>query len=233
MSYRTSESAGYAIQPSEPACGPARDVRIRRTRDGFAAETGRSMLPIRDALRESPVQPRFTPLLVVCLLHLAVPGTSRAQSSAPCWRGCDVLVGAGTTYYDFSWTNGLVLPVTLEVDQSRWELGAFRFASSQRAPTSARPPTRAANPYWGVTAMRRWQVLHRGRARLYLGFGANYRSELDYLEPSRWNFAYVIAARHDVDRKGLVVELAVRHWSDAWIRRPNRGQDLLTLSVGF
>jgi hypothetical protein len=35
--------------------------------------------------------------------------------------------------------------------------------------------------------MRRWQVPHRSRGRLYLGFGANYRSEIDYLETTRWN----------------------------------------------
>jgi len=171
----------------------------------------------------------------VCLsvLEACAPGAARAEPAAACGRGCGLLVGVGTIFYDFSWTHGLVLPVTLELDQSRWELGVFRFANSQRAPARALPTTHAANPYWGFTAMRRWQVLHRGRARLYLGFGANYRSELDYLEATRWNFAYVIAGRYDLRRQGHVLELSIRHWSDAWIRPPNRGQDLVTLSVGF
>lgn len=150
----------------------------------------------------------------------------------PCGN-CDVLVGAGSTFSTFAWTGGLVLPLTLELDQSRWEAGAFRFATAQRAPVFALPTRRAANPYWGFSAMRRWQILHRGRTRLYMGFGANYRTELDYLEATRWNFAYLIGLRYDLDREGRVVELGVRHWSDAWIRPPNRGQNLVAVSFGF
>ena len=81
--------------------------------------------------------------------------------------------------------------------------------------------------------MRRWQVLHRQRGRLYLGVGANYRTEIDYLESTNWNFAYVLAARFDLGKHGSLVELGVRHWSDAWIRSGNRGQNLITLSFAF
>jgi Lipid A 3-O-deacylase (PagL) len=173
---------------------------------------------------------------LICLATLAAcsPHVSRAALSlAPC-ASCDVLLGVGTTFRTFAWTDGLVLPITLELDESRWELGAFRFATAQRAPVFALPSTtRAANPYWGFNALRRWQVLHRGRGRLYLGFGANYRTELDYLEATRWNFAYLVAVRFDLDRRHQLLELGVRHWSDAWIRPPNRGQNLITLSFGF
>lgn len=145
-----------------------------------------------------------------------------------------MLVGAGTAFSTWAWTGGVVLSATLELDDSRWELGAFRFATSQRAPARALPEvTRAADPYWGFTAMRRWQVLHRNASRFYLGFGANYRTELDYLEATRWNFAYLIAVRFDLGRHDRMLELGVRHWSDAWIRPPNRGQNFLTLSYGF
>jgi hypothetical protein len=151
----------------------------------------------------------------------------------PCGQ-CNLLVGVGTTYFDFGLTHGLVLPITLELDQSRWELGAFRFANDQKLDKLHGPiDGRAADPYWGFTAMRRWQVLHRGWGRIYLGFGANYRNETDYLEVSRWNFAYLIAARFDVGVHGTALELGFRHWSDAWIRRPNRGQDFATVSVVF
>lgn len=174
-------------------------------------------------------------LALVCLAMLAT-GTARpslAASLAPC-PGCELLIGVGTTFSatfsPFEWTDGLVLPVMLELDGSRWEFGAYRFASAQRAP--ALPATaRAANPYWGFTAMRRWAVWHRRRTRLYLGFGANYRSELDYLEATRWNFAYLVGVR--LDFEGRELELGVRHWSDAWIRPPNRGENFLTLSFGF
>jgi len=57
--------------------------------------------------------------------------------------------------------------------------------------------------------------------------------ETDYLESTRWNFAYRVAARVDLDSHGRLLELGIHHWSDAWIRQPNRGQDFLTLSFGF
>jgi hypothetical protein len=171
----------------------------------------------------------------ICLTSLAVctAGSCRADGVlAPC-GSCQVLIGAGTTFRTWAWTDGLVLDVTLELDESRWELGVFRFATTQRAEANAAPGTVAANPYWGFTGMRRWQVLHRRRAKLYVGFGANYRSEIDYLESTRWNFAYLVAVRLDLDAHDGALELGVRHWSDAWIRQPNRGQNLLTLSFTF
>jgi len=149
-------------------------------------------------------------------------------------QSCDVLIGMGTTFRPYAWTGGLVLAVTRELADSRWELGTFRFATAQHVPVSALPATdRAADPYWGFTAMRRWQVLHRGWGKLYLGFGVNYRGEVDYLEATRWNFAYLVAVRFDLDRHDRALELDVRHWSDAWIRPPNRGQNFVTLSFGF
>lgn len=160
-----------------------------------------------------------------------LPHSARGESLwTPCAH-CLLLIGVGTTYYDFNWTRGLVLPLTLELDDSRWELGAFRFQTQQHSPGAEHIVY--AHPYWGFTAMRRWQVLHRGWGRLYLGFGANYRTELDYLEPTHWNFAYLIAVRFSVGRHDSSFELGVRHWSDAWIKKPNRGQDLVTLSYAF
>ena len=157
------------------------------------------------------------------------PVTTRAEDLVELCPRCNVLVGVGATYRLFGWTDGVVVPLTLELDESRWELGAFRMVNAQRYLGN----DRATNPYWGFTAMRRWQVLHRSRGRLYLGFGANYRSETDYLETTRWNFAYLVAARFDLDSHGRLLELGIRHWSNFWIRQPNRGQDFLTLSFGF
>jgi hypothetical protein len=172
------------------------------------------------------------PLSCLTVLTVCIPNTSFAGGSW--YEHSDVLIGAGTTFRTWAWTDGLVLSLTLELDDSRWAVSAFRFATAQRAPVSALPGTpHAADPYWGFTAMRRWQVLHRGSARLYLGFGANYRTEVDYLESTRWNFAYVISARVDLDTHGRALELGFHHWSDAWIRPPNRGENLLVLSFTF
>jgi Lipid A 3-O-deacylase (PagL) len=174
-------------------------------------------------------------ICVSALVAFESRGARAYGSLAPCAH-CDVLVGLGTTFDTtfnfFAWTDGVVVPVTLELDDSRWELGAFRMTNSQRFARGP-VPRYATNPYWGFTAMRRWQVLHRSRDRLYLGFGANYRSEVDYLETTHWNFAYMVAARIDLDSRGRVLELSIRHWSNAWIRQPNRGQNFVTLSFGF
>lgn len=148
---------------------------------------------------------------------------------------CDLLVGIGTTYKFWSWTDGLVVPLTLELDDSRWELGAFRFTTGQylKEPTLLPLSTFAANPSWGFTAMRRWQVLRRDWGRLYLGFGANYRTETDFLESTYWNFAYLLGARFPFGRSRAFLELDVRHWSNAWFRLPNRGENLVTVSFSY
>ena len=170
---------------------------------------------------------------LICLAAFAVCAPQVAAAGALCSH-CDVLIGVGTTFSPWAWTGGVVFPITLELQNSRWELGAFRFATGQRTRAGALPPeTDAANPYWGFTVMRRWQLLHRGRTKFYFGFGANYRTEVDYLESTHWNFAFLVAARLDLDAHGHALEIAVRHWSDAWIRPPNRGQNLVTLSFAF
>ncbi len=172
-------------------------------------------------------------LICVAALGVCAPGACHAEDLLTPCEHCDLLIGVGTTFRNFDWTGGFVVPVTLEFQDSRWELGAFRFTTAQRLGNAPLVEYRAANPYWGFTAMRRWQVLHRRWGKFYLGFGGNYRTEIDNLEATRWNFAYVAAARFDLGAHNRMLELAIRHWSDAWIRPPNRGQNLLTLSFGF
>jgi Lipid A 3-O-deacylase (PagL) len=173
-------------------------------------------------------------LICVTMLGICATGTCYAGGLlAPC-EHCDVLIGVGTTFGAAGWTHGFVVPITLELEDSRWELGAFRFATAEEARGRNPPPSgRATNPYWGFTAMRRWQVLHRRWGRIYLGFGANYRTEIDYLEATRWNFAWLAAVRFDLGTHHKVLELGLRHWSDAWISAPNRGENFLALSLGF
>jgi Lipid A 3-O-deacylase (PagL) len=188
----------------------------------------------------------FAGAALVALLALpgaaAVPRSAAADDAGAAdgnhltpWNPCDhcnLLLGIGATYQLWGWSDGFVLPMTLELDDSRWEVGAFRFARTQLI-TGRTQDVTAANPYWGFTAMRRWQFLHRPWGRLYFGFGANYRTETDYVESTRLNFAYLIAARFGLGDHGSLVELGIRHWSNAWIKEPNRGQDFVTLSVSF
>jgi len=152
----------------------------------------------------------------------------------PCPK-CQLLVGAGATYQFWGWSRGLVLPITLELDESRWELGAFRVASRQIAIGHGYPPPdyTSAAPFWGFSAMRRWQFLHRSRFRLYAGAGGSYKTEIDTLDATRLNFSYMLAARFDLGAGGSLFEIATRHWSNAYIKRPNIGENFLTLSFSY
>jgi hypothetical protein len=150
---------------------------------------------------------------------------------SPC--SCQFLVGAGTTFRYWGWTEGLVIPISFQFDDSHWEIDATRFATAQVFDEENYPSSvHSAEPYWGFTVLHRWQLLHIAWSRLYVGVGANYRTETDYLVNSKWNFAFLVAERFDLPH-GMVLELALNHWSDAWIRQPDRGQNLVTVSVGF
>jgi hypothetical protein len=153
---------------------------------------------------------------------------------APCPK-CKLLVGAGQTYEFWGWSDGIVLPVTLELDESRWELGAFRVATRQIAIGHGYPPPdyTSSAPFWGYSAMRRWQFLHRSWLRLYAGVGGSYKDEIDTLDATRWNFSYLLAARFDLGASGSLFEIAARHWSNAYIKEPNIGENFLTLSFSY
>jgi hypothetical protein len=149
----------------------------------------------------------------------------------PC-EHCRIWVGIGATFRSLSWTDGLVVPLTFELADGRWELAMFRMVRPQRE--QGAPEGVAAPRYWGFTAMHRWQILHRGSEKLYVGFGANYVTQENYVNSSLWSFAYLIGLRFDLDGgRGPLLEFTVRHWSNAWLKRPNRGQNFFTLSVSF
>ena len=150
----------------------------------------------------------------------------------PCPR-CNLLLGAGTTYQFLAFSDGLVLPITLEIDQSRWEIGAFRVATRQVGARNGYPPFTSSEPFWGFSGMRRWQFLHRSFVRFYAGFGGSYKKEIDILDSTRLNFAYLLAVRFDLNKSGTLLELSARHWSNAYIKRPNTGENFLTLSFSY
>jgi hypothetical protein len=189
----------------------------------------------------APLRSRDLLLSLIVLVSACLgPRLARADDAPPYswtpWNpcpGCDLLVGVGTTFNFWNWTDGLVLPVTLEIDDGRWEVGAFRIATAQYLKEEPQFPAslRSSNPEWGFDAMRRWQLLHRSWGKLYFGFGGNYKTENDWLD-SRWNFAYMIGARFEVGG-GSILELSVRHWSNAWFRSPNRGENFVMLSFGL
>jgi hypothetical protein len=184
-------------------------------------------------------------LLALCCVFGACPARAdnvTAQTAtenefnpfSPCPK-CKLLIGAGQTYQFWGWSDGIVLPVTLELDESRWELGAFRVATRQIAIGHGYPPPdyTSAAPFWGFSAMRRWQFLHRSWLRLYAGIGGSYKTEIDTLDATRLNFSYLLAARFDLGASGSLFEIAARHWSNAYLKEPNIGENFLTLSFSY
>jgi hypothetical protein len=87
-----------------------------------------------------------------------------------------------------------------------------------------------ANPYWGGSLSRRWQIASFGPCRAFFGFGVAYKSESDALSVTRWDFASQFGLRWSAPRGRSTVELAMRHWSNAGIQLPNHGQDFVTLT---
>lgn len=166
-------------------------------------------------------------LLLVIGVTLA-PTIANAQSIC---ASCEAQVGLGATYHFWGPTGGLVFAATMNWDESRYELGVFRVARAQVLRDGAyREGCLMADPYWGVSLSRRWQLFQRGPVKGFVGFGLALRTESDQLSATRWDFASQLGLRFRIPGQLAVAELTVRHWSNAGIRLPNHGQDLVTLT---
>jgi hypothetical protein len=53
------------------------------------------------------------------------------------------------------------------------------------------------------------------------------------LDATRFNLSYLVAARFDLGAGGSLFEIAARHWSNAYIKEPNMGENFLTLSFSY
>jgi hypothetical protein len=169
-------------------------------------------------------------------LALIVLAASNAHAvDAPFICGdCQLQIGVGGTYHFWSSTGGLVVPVTLDLDHNRYELGLFRMANRQSFYDSHIHAQReTAEPYWGFSASRRWQLIGRPSWKLFFGFGASYKTEADELSASRLNFASQLGLRVALNGQASFVELCIRHWSNAGLKLPNRGQDFATVTFVF
>ncbi len=195
--------------------------------------TAQALAAVKRCLRKtwmvqrSPALTRLGFLLVLACTSLM----ARSASADPICASCEIQMGLGGTYHFWGSTDGVVLPLTVSWSENRYEIGIFRMASRQtltRIGTSSQQVT--ADPYWGVSASRRWVLLDRGPARAFFGFGLAYRTESDLLSATRWDFASQLGVRVRLPRNGFAVEFAMRHWSNGGIRLPNHGQDFATLT---
>jgi hypothetical protein len=84
-----------------------------------------------------------------------------------------------------------------------------------------------------VTSWRHWSLIDRSGLELFVGGGGAYKTETDELNGSRLNFAEQFGWRTPPDENGGRVEFAIRHTSNAGLKKPNKGQDFLTLAYVF
>jgi hypothetical protein len=146
---------------------------------------------------------------------------------------CEFHVGVGGTYHSFENTGGVVIPMTVTWDRSRWELGVFHFGEQTSSDNAEQEERVVARPYWGASLSRRFAFFERGPLRAIFGFGVSYRTEQDVLSATHWNFSSQIGLRFKVPQFPAAFELSTRHWSNGGVRTPNRGQDFTILSVRF
>ena len=117
-------------------------------------------------------------------------------------------------------------------DQDHYELAAFRFLTAQ-----TRIGETLARPNWAFELSRRWRLnwslIDRSGLQLFFGGGGAYKTETDELNGSRLNFAEQLGWRFPRQENGGRVEFAIRHISNAGLKKPNKGQDFLTVAYVF
>jgi hypothetical protein len=141
-------------------------------------------------------------------------------------------LGVGTTYqYDGSKGTNLGV-VTWTSGEDHYEVAAFRFLTAQ-----TRRGDPLAEPNWIFEASRRWRLhwklIEHSGFDLFFGFGAAYKTKTDDLNGSNWNFAEQLGWRFPQQANGGRVEFALRHVSNAGLKKPNKGEDFLTFAYVF
>ncbi len=146
---------------------------------------------------------------------------------------CEFHLGVGGTYHSFENTGGVVIPMTVSWDRSRWEFGIFHFGEQTSEDNDDNAERVVARPYWGASLSRRFAFFERGPLRAVFGFGISYRTEQDVLSATHWNFSSQLGLRFQAPQFPTSFELSARHWSNGGVRTPNRGQDFTILTVRF
>jgi Lipid A 3-O-deacylase (PagL) len=187
----------------------------------------------------------FRIALILVTIAVAAPAPAQDASSQPAespsrkasaWLSHimdgHLALGAGTTYqYDGSKGSNLGVASWTSSDDN-YELAAFRFFTTQMRRGD---PLAEAN--WIFEASRRWRLhwklIDRSGLDLFFGFGAAYKTKTDCLDGSNWNFAEQLGWRFPRLPSGGRLEFAIRHVSNAGLKKPNKGEDFLTLAYVF
>ena len=111
------------------------------------------MLPVRR-------EPRFRVRALIrsagMALLLGAGWMPRLGSAQSLCESCEVQIGIGDTYHFWGTTGGVVLPVTLNWSDGRYELGLFRVSTRQILYDARSPHGRLmADLYWALSLSRR------------------------------------------------------------------------------
>jgi Lipid A 3-O-deacylase (PagL) len=167
--------------------------------------------------------------MALLLIGAYAPRSASAESLC---ESCQLQIGIGETYHFWGSTGGVVIPITLNWSDGRYELGLFRLSRRQILYDAHYPNGRLmADPYWGLSLSRRWRIFTRGPVKGFFGFGVSAKTESDELSVTRLNFASQLGVRVPLPGNRVVCELTFRHWSNGGIRLPNHGQDFVTLTL--
>jgi len=184
----------------------------------------------------------YSAVFLLAAIAVAAPvlaqdaGAERPSTNSRAWwfhvPDGHLALGAGMTYqYDGSKGTDLGA-ATWTSSEDHYELAAFRFLTAQ---TRHRDPP--AEPNWIFEASRRWRLhwnlIDHSGMDLFFGAGAAYITKTDYLNGSNWNFAEQMGWRFPKQSSGGRLEFAIRHVSNAGLKKPDRGEDFLTLAYVF
>jgi hypothetical protein len=102
-----------------------------------------------------------------------------------------------------------------------------------RGRRGARDTISLADPNWTFQISRRWTFIRKPVAKCFFGLGGAYKTEMDDLNGSHLNFAEQLGVRFTRSDAGPGFEIAVRHMSNAGLKKPNKGQDFITVVYVF
>jgi hypothetical protein len=167
-------------------------------------------------------------VIVVCMDSL--PVRAQAEESVLSLTSGHLGLGAGSTVeYHFDGTSrARIGEFTWTWDRDRLEFSAFRFFDAQRRGRIA-----LAVPNWTYEMSTRWTFIHNPKVKMFLGLGGAYKSETDGINGSRLNFAEQLGWRFTRSEVGPGFEIVVRHMSNAGLKKPNKGQDFVTIAYVF
>jgi hypothetical protein len=156
------------------------------------------------------------------------PATAQTVTASPRLIDGHVGIGGGASYQFDGTRSAYIGALTWTWNDDRFELGAIRFVTGQPEKTVS-----LANPNWTFQISRRWTFMRIPEAKFFFGLGGAYKTETDDLNGSHLNFAEQLGCRFSRSNIGPGFEIVVRHMSNAGFKKPNKGQDFITVIYVF